>query len=140
MYIHSVRYMLQLRYLQGLQVGQLARRFHLLSWLICLLRFGNHVFWILITLIFSVAAVMRVKQAFCLPTSPEQMHFYKFIAIFIPSCLYSCSSPIPQFTHVCISKCLLSGTYFYRTDPRPNMWNCYDFIKLSALFLLAFLL
>lgn len=70
------------------------------------------------------------------PPLPEQMRFHMFITVFIASCLYCCSSPIPQFTHVCI---LLSGTYFYRTDPRPNMWNCYDFIKLSTLFLLAFL-
>jgi len=136
--IRSVRYMLQFRYLQELQVGKLARLFHLLSsWLICLFRFGNHVLWILITLIFSVASVMRVTQAVCLPPPiPEQMNFHKFIAVFIASCFYCCSSPIPQFTHVCV---LLSGTYFYRTDPRSNMWNCYDFIKLSTLFLLAFL-
>jgi hypothetical protein len=128
--------MLQFRYPQGLQVGQLARGFHLLSsWLICLFRFGNHVLWILITLILSVAATMRVTQTVPPPPPPEQMQFYKFITVFILSCLYCCSSPIPQFNHVCISKWSLSGTYFYRRDPRPNMWNWYYFIKLSTLFL-----
>jgi hypothetical protein len=137
LYIYPVRYKLQFRCLQGLQIGQLARGFHFLSsWLIYLFRFGNHVIWIFITLIFSVAAAMRLKQAVC-PTPyppPEQMQFKgSFLYLSHRVCTLALLR-YHIFTHVCISKSLLSGTYFYRRDPRPNMWNGYYFIKLPTLF------